>query len=72
MKTFRFITSMKCSGCSVKIDEVFMKLPDLRSWQFNLGNPEFNLEVESIGATSEDIIKAVTDAGYTCQLSVNS
>jgi copper chaperone CopZ len=63
---------MKCSGCSAKIDQVFMKLPDLRSWQFSLGNAEYNLEVESIGATSDDIIKAVTDAGYTCQLSVSN
>ncbi|HAC15862.1 MAG TPA: hypothetical protein DCE78_07960 [Bacteroidetes bacterium] len=64
MKTLKFKTNIKCSGCIATVTPHLNALDGVENWKVDLENPEKILSVESTGATESQIIDSVITAGY--------
>ena len=58
------ITGMTCSACSAHVEKAVSKLPGIRSAAVNLLANRMVAEFDETSLSTDDIIKAVTDAGY--------
>ncbi len=58
------ITGMTCSACSAHVEKAVNKLPGIRSVAVNLLANRMVAEFDEHALSIDDIIKAVTDAGY--------
>ncbi len=66
MKTMKFKTSAKCSGCVAKIDAALEgRLPD-GSWNIDLSSPDRILTVEA-DVPEEEIVTLVKSAGFKAE-----
>lgn len=69
MKTLRFKTSLKCAGCVKAIKPFMDKIPEIISWNVDLGNPDKIVHVNIDSANGQDlsneILIAIRQAGYT-------
>ena len=64
MKQTFNITGMTCSACSAHVEKAVSKLPGIRSAAVNLLANRMVAEFDENALSTDDIIKAVTDAGY--------
>jgi copper chaperone len=64
MKTLRFKTNLKCSGCVRAITPGLESLNIIENWSVDLESPDKVLEVESQEDISEKVINNVKKAGY--------
>lgn len=64
MKTLRFKTNLKCSGCVKAITPVLESLTIIENWTVNLENPDKVLEVEAPEDISDMVIDIIKKAGY--------
>ncbi|MBR2934999.1 MAG: heavy metal translocating P-type ATPase [Oscillospiraceae bacterium] len=58
------VTGMTCSACSAHVEKAVSKLPGIRSATVNLLASRMVAEFDENALSTDDIIKAVTDAGY--------
>lgn len=63
MKERKFKTSAKCMGCVNAIAAKLNNVVSQENWSIDLNSPDRVLTVKS-DASDEDIVKAVTEAGF--------
>ena len=68
MKTIKFKTTIKCSGCLAKVTPFLNDDPTIEKWDVNINTPEKTLTVESNNGDTEQVIKAVENAGFQIEL----
>lgn len=64
MKTLKFKTTIKCSGCLAKVTPFLNEEQSIEKWDVNIYTPEKTLTVETTNEDAEKIIKAVEKAGF--------
>ncbi len=67
MKTYKFKTNIKCSGCIEKVTPFLNGEKSINSWKVNTEIAEKILTVESTENDSEKIKIAIKKAGYTIE-----
>lgn len=68
METFKFRTTIKCSGCIGKATPFLNETAGENNWEVNIQDPGKILTVvPEKGISSEEIIKAVEAAGYKAE-----
>lgn len=68
MDALTFKTNIKCAGCIAKATPFLDKVAGKDNWEVDITNPEKILRIETDEAiTSQDVIKAVTEAGYKAE-----
>lgn len=63
MEERKFKTSAKCMGCVNAIAAKLNNVVSQENWSIDLNSPDRVLTVKS-DASDEDIVKAVTEAGF--------
>ncbi len=68
MDALTFKTNIKCSGCIAKATPFLDKVAGRDNWEVDITNPDKILRIETDEAiNTNDIIKAVTEAGYKAE-----
>ncbi|MBL4677328.1 MAG: heavy-metal-associated domain-containing protein [Mucilaginibacter sp.] len=67
MKTQKFNTNIKCTGCVSTVSPGLNEILGENNWKVDLSDPERKLTVEGdVGA--EKVIAAIANAGYQASL----
>ncbi len=64
MKTQKFKTNIKCSGCEAKVTPYLNETVGSGNWAVNTQVPEKVLTVESDHDVAAEVIAALREAGY--------
>lgn len=64
MKTLRFKTNMKCSGCTDTVTPFLESVPAIKKWDVDITNKDKILTVDFDGTNEEIIVKKVEEAGF--------
>jgi copper chaperone len=67
METLKFKTTIKCGACVATVTPHLEKVAGIDHWEVDLKNPNRILTVETNGATKEDVVNAITEAGYKAE-----
>jgi copper chaperone CopZ len=68
MKTAKFKTNIKCSGCVAQVTPFLDSVAGKDNWQVDIQNPDKVLTVSADGQLSEGaVIEAVTKAGFKAE-----
>lgn len=68
MKTLKFKTNIKCSGCVATVTPFLNEVAGRDGWEVNLESPEKTLVVAADKPVTEaDIIAAIQKAGYKAE-----
>lgn len=67
MKTLKFKTNIKCSGCVAAVTPFLNKAVGAGHWQVDVQNPDKILTTETDTATLADIRQAIEKAGYKAE-----
>ena len=62
------ITGMTCSACSAHVEKAVRKLPGIQSADVSLMTNSMTAQYDESALTPQDIIRAVTEAGYGASL----
>ncbi len=70
------VEGMSCASCAVSVEKALKKVPGVKLATVNFANHQANVEFDSKGAKTEDLVGAVKDAGYrvnkkTAHLKIN-
>lgn len=68
MKTLKFKTNIKCSGCTATVTPYLNEVTGEDNWAVDLQSAEKTLTVVTDNASAEDVQKAVEAAGYKAEL----
>jgi copper chaperone CopZ len=66
MKTAKFKTNIKCSGCVATVTPYLDAVAGQQNWQVDIQNPDKVLTV-SIDGDEKEVIDAVTKAGFKAE-----
>ena len=64
MKKMLFKTNINCNGCIKSVTPYLNELDMIESWQVDIENPNKILKVESENDDQNEVIEAVTKAGF--------
>ena len=64
MKTVRFKTNMKCSGCIETVTRFLNDVEQIKKWEVDTNHSDKILTVEFDGTNEEIIIAKVQQAGF--------
>jgi copper chaperone len=68
MAALTFKTNIKCSGCIAKATPFLDQVAGKDNWEVDITNPDKILRIETDDTiTTQDVIKAVTEAGYKAE-----
>ncbi len=67
MKTLKFKTDIKCSGCLARVTPHLNNVTGIESWKVDILTPEKTLTVESNAIESSEIIETINKAGFKAQ-----
>ncbi|MES2618752.1 MAG: heavy-metal-associated domain-containing protein [Bacteroidota bacterium] len=67
MKTLKFKTTIKCSGCINKVTPLLNNEPSIQKWDVDIYTPKKILTVETADDNSEKIIELVENAGFSIE-----
>lgn len=67
MKTLKFKTNIKCTGCIAKVTPFLNDETGIEKWDVDILNPEKILSVETDSINSDKIIEAVEKAGFKAE-----
>jgi copper chaperone len=67
MKTLKFKTNIKCTGCVAKITPFLNDEKGIEKWDVDILNPEKILSVETVNINSDKIIEAIEKAGFKAE-----
>jgi copper chaperone len=67
MKTLKFKSTIKCTGCLANVTPYLNKAEGIEIWDVDLKNPEKVLTVQGQGLSEENVKKAVEKAGYSVE-----
>lgn len=65
MKTLRFKTSIKCTGCLISVRPQLNAIKGIEGWEVDLNSPESILSVKCTEDLTDKIKAAVEKAGHT-------
>ena len=66
MKSSKYKTTLKCSGCVDKITPYMNNLLGQNNWKVDLSDPLKTLTVE-VEADADKVIKTMAEAGYKAE-----
>ncbi len=69
MKTLKFKTNIKCTGCVSKVTPFLNDEKGIEKWDVDIFNPEKILSVETDSINSDKIIEAIEKAGFKAEKS---
>lgn len=64
MSTYKFKTTMSCSGCVSKVEKFLTKENGIDKWNVDLTSPDKILTVETVSLLPEQIPALLLKAGY--------
>lgn len=64
METIKFKTNINCGGCLKSVTPPLNELENIESWKVDIENPDKILEVMLESGDEQDVVKAVTEAGF--------
>lgn len=67
MKTLKFKTNIKCTGCVAKVTPFLNDEKGIEKWDVDILNPEKILSVETESINSDKIIEAIEKAGFKAE-----
>ncbi|MDX2172784.1 MAG: heavy-metal-associated domain-containing protein [Bacteroidota bacterium] len=67
MKTLKFKTNIKCTGCVAKVTPFLNDEKGIEKWDVDIFNPEKILSVETDSINSDKIIEAIEKAGFKAE-----
>jgi copper chaperone len=67
MKTIKFKSNIKCSGCINRVTPHLNKQEGIVKWAVNILTPEKILTVEVEGIEAKEVIEAVKNAGFIAE-----
>ncbi len=67
METLKFKTNIKCGACVATVTPHLNKLEGVERWDVDLQNPDRILTVQTNGVSKQEVVKAVTEAGYKAE-----
>ncbi|SHL36489.1 Copper chaperone CopZ [Hymenobacter psychrotolerans DSM 18569] len=67
MKTLHFKTNINCGGCIKAVTPTLNEQAGAGNWQVDTANPDKILTVSSERLTTEQVVKAVEQAGFSIQ-----
>ena len=67
METFKFRSTIKCTGCLAKVTPHLDSTEGISKWEVDLKNPDKVLTVEGNGVTAGQVREAVEKAGYSVE-----
>ena len=68
MTTLKFKTNVSCGGCIAKVTPHLDQVKGMIKWNVDTSDLLKILTVEATGIAPDDIVKAMTDAGYKADL----
>lgn len=60
----KFKTNINCGNCVARVKPFIDKLNGIENWSVDTDNPDKILTVQSVGATSDQIVDAVESVGF--------
>ncbi|MNE83747.1 hypothetical protein D3C80_1805890 [compost metagenome] len=66
MKTLKFKTNIKCSGCIATVTPKLNALA-VENWEVDLNNPEKVLSVNGENISAEQVEEALAEVGYKAE-----
>ncbi len=67
MKTLKFRSNIKCSGCINKVTPHLNNEQGIVKWSVDILTPEKTLTVDAENIDAEDVIEAVKKAGFKAE-----
>jgi copper chaperone len=67
MKTLKFKTDIKCSGCLARVTPHLNNEKRISKWSVDILTPEKILTVETENLDAQDVIDAVNKAGFKAE-----
>jgi copper chaperone len=67
MKTLKFKSNIKCSGCISRVTPHLNNQKGIVKWSVDILTPEKTLTVEAENIEAKDVIEAVNKAGFTAE-----
>lgn len=67
MKTIALKTNINCGGCVARVTPVLNKVAGENNWKVDTQNPNKILSVNTDSISEQDVIQAVTKAGFKAQ-----
>lgn len=67
MKTLKFKSNIKCSGCINRVTPHLNNHAGIEKWKVDIFTPEKILTVEAEGIGANEIIEAVSKAGFAAE-----
>lgn len=67
MKTLKFKTNIKCSGCIAAVTPHLNSAETISHWSVDTANPNKILTVEGENLSETEVIEKVKTAGYTIE-----
>lgn len=67
MKTLKFKTNIKCSGCVAKVTPFLNDEKGIERWDVDVFNPEKILSIETDSINSDKIIETIEKAGFKAE-----
>jgi copper chaperone len=68
METLKFKTNIKCSGCVAGVTPSLNNTVGENNWKVDIQNPDKILTVTTEGVTSDEVMKAVKNAGFQAEV----
>jgi copper chaperone len=68
METLKFKTNIKCSGCVAGVTPSLNNTVGENNWKVDIQNPDKILTVTTQGITSDEVMKAVKNAGFQAEV----
>lgn len=67
-KNFQFKTNINCSGCIATVKPHLDNAQGIGEWNVDTANKDKVLSVKSEGATEEEVVSIVKNAGFKIEL----
>lgn len=67
MNTYKFKTSLSCSGCVSKIEKILNAEKDIIKWEVDLNSPDKILTIETETFDPNQIPSLLLKAGYKAE-----
>ncbi|GAA4399350.1 hypothetical protein GCM10023187_11050 [Nibrella viscosa] len=68
METLKFKTTIKCGACVATVTPHLNELAGVERWHVDLQSPDRILTVETKNASGQDVVKALSEAGYKAEV----
>ena len=67
MKTLKFKSNIKCTGCVSKVSPVLDNAEGIERWNVDIYNPQKTLTVETDSLNAEEVANLVEKAGFKAE-----